>query len=114
MTSSGRPEPSSINFGVRHPIRRGSHGKLDHLSAKLLAIADGYQLDEFSLNNRTFVVHVQRTLDSLAAQEDTDGNMQITIDDNGPKARNTTTRTTWIVTKFIPGHSSWYSGIEWV
>lgn len=35
----------------------------------------------FTLNNRTLVVNVE-----LTAQEDTDGNLQITIEDSGPKA----------------------------
>lgn len=36
-------------------------------------------------NNRRFLIQVEPTLESLQAQEDTDGNMQITIEDNGPK-----------------------------
>jgi len=32
-------------------------------------------------------MHVGATLESLAKQEDTDGNMQITIEDRGPKVR---------------------------
>lgn len=35
--------------------------------------------------NRRFLIQVEPTLESLKAQEDTDGNMQITIEDNGPK-----------------------------
>ena len=34
---------------------------------------------------RSFLVDVDHTLESLQAQEDTDGNMQITIEDAGPK-----------------------------
>lgn len=37
--------------------------------------------------NRRFLIQVDATLDSLQSQEDTDGNMQITIEDNGPKVR---------------------------
>ncbi|KAH8193830.1 hypothetical protein TruAng_012001 [Truncatella angustata] len=49
------------------PHRRGSH-------------------DESSRpHSRQFLVNVDHTLESLAAQEDTDGNMQITIEDTGPK-----------------------------
>ena len=41
--------------------------------------------DEISMLPRRFVVDVQATLDTLQNQEDTDGNMQITIEDSGPK-----------------------------
>lgn len=34
---------------------------------------------------RRFLIQVEPTLESLLAQEDLDGNMQITIEDNGPK-----------------------------
>lgn len=37
--------------------------------------------------NRRFLIAVEPTLESLQSQEDTDGNMQITIEDNGPKVR---------------------------
>jgi alpha,alpha-trehalase len=37
------------------------------------------------LQNRRFLIQVEPTLESLKAQEDTDGNMQITIEDSGPK-----------------------------
>ena len=42
-------------------------------------------LDETTLLPRRFLVNVQATLDNLQKQEDTDGNMQITIEDSGPK-----------------------------
>ncbi|PHH68013.1 hypothetical protein CDD82_919 [Ophiocordyceps australis] len=49
------------------PFRRGSH-------------------DETTvMNARRFLIQVDATLENLQAQEDTDGNMQITIEDNGPK-----------------------------
>ncbi|KAM4066071.1 trehalase domain-containing protein [Hirsutella rhossiliensis] len=49
------------------PFRRGSH-------------------DETTiLHGRRFLIQVDATLESLRAQEDTDDNMQITIEDNGPK-----------------------------
>lgn len=41
--------------------------------------------DEKGLQPRKFFIPVQSTLRSLLAREDTDGNMQITIDDDGPK-----------------------------
>lgn len=41
--------------------------------------------DEGLEHNRRFLVQVDATLESLKAQEDTDGNMQITIEDHGPK-----------------------------
>ncbi|KAL8404134.1 hypothetical protein RB594_009120 [Gaeumannomyces avenae] len=52
-------------LGLKEPFRRGSH-------------------DE-SNTNRRFLIQVEPTLESLQSQEDTDGNMQITIEDNGPK-----------------------------
>ncbi|KAJ5574716.1 Neutral trehalase [Penicillium hetheringtonii] len=48
------------------PTRRGSH-------------------DEASANPRKFLIDVEETLNSLLRQEDTDKNMQITIEDVGPK-----------------------------
>ncbi|KAJ5172921.1 Neutral trehalase [Penicillium capsulatum] len=48
------------------PSRRGSH-------------------DEATANPRKFLIEVDETLDSLLKQEDTDKNMQITIEDVGPK-----------------------------
>ncbi|KAH6899676.1 family 37 glycoside hydrolase [Thelonectria olida] len=53
-------------IGLREPFRRGSH-------------------DENTQQSRRFLIQVEATLESLKAQEDTDGNMQITIEDNGPK-----------------------------
>jgi alpha,alpha-trehalase len=42
--------------------------------------------DESTLEqNRRFLIQVEPTLKSLQEQEDTDGNMQITIEDHGPK-----------------------------
>ena len=45
-------------------------------------------LDETSLLSRKFKIDVASTLKSLTEQEDTDGNMQITIEDSGPKVRS--------------------------
>jgi len=54
-------------LGLKEPFRRGSH-------------------DEASSNQgRRFLIDVDSTLDNLQSQEDTDGNMQITIEDSGPK-----------------------------
>ncbi|KAB5539543.1 glycoside hydrolase family 37 protein [Coniochaeta sp. 2T2.1] len=54
-------------LGLKEPYRRGSH-------------------DESTLRqSRRFLIQVEPTLESLQSQEDTDGNMQITIEDNGPK-----------------------------
>ncbi|RCI12434.1 putative trehalase [Ophiocordyceps polyrhachis-furcata BCC 54312] len=54
-------------FEAHEPFRRSSH-------------------DETTiLHGRRFLIQVDATLESLRAQEDTDGNMQITIEDNGPK-----------------------------
>lgn len=47
-------------------------------------------LDETTLQtNRRFLIQVEPTLESLSKQEDTDGNMQITIEDHGPKVLHT-------------------------
>ncbi|KAK5987473.1 Cytosolic neutral trehalase [Cladobotryum mycophilum] len=54
-------------LGIRDQFRRGSH--------------DENTLDQ----NRRFLIQVDQTLEALKNQEDTDGNMQITIEDNGPK-----------------------------
>jgi neutral trehalase len=42
--------------------------------------------DETTLIGGKFLVDVEKTIKSLQDQEDTDGNFQITIEDNGPKA----------------------------
>lgn len=54
-------------LGLKEPFRRGSH-------------------DESTIpQSRRFLIQVEPTLQSLQSQEDTDGNMQITIEDSGPK-----------------------------
>ncbi|KAK0388226.1 hypothetical protein NLU13_4471 [Sarocladium strictum] len=53
--------------GSKQPFRRGSHDEVR------------------SSNNRRFLIQVDATLENLRAQEDTDDNMQITIEDSGPK-----------------------------
>ncbi|TVY88515.1 Neutral trehalase [Lachnellula willkommii] len=65
--SSNQSELPSTLFQQRPPHRRGSH-------------------DEVSLRPAKFLVNVDSTLKQLAEQEDTDGNWQITIEDQGPKA----------------------------
>ncbi|KAF4633057.1 hypothetical protein G7Y89_g5068 [Cudoniella acicularis] len=66
-TYSIHQKPTSDGFfEPRKPQRRGSH-------------------DEISMLPRKFLVSVESTLAHLAAQEDTDGNWQITIEDTGPK-----------------------------
>ncbi|RFU36178.1 hypothetical protein B7463_g177, partial [Scytalidium lignicola] len=64
-TSSALPNRLA-RFGVTDPVRRGSHDETPYLPRK-------------------FLIQVEATLESLARQEDTDNNMQITIEDNGPK-----------------------------
>ncbi|KAF6842303.1 neutral trehalase [Colletotrichum musicola] len=59
-------------MGLHEPFRRGSHGKFNSYESTIP-------------NTRKFLIQVDETLESLRAQEDTDGNMQITIEDNGPK-----------------------------
>ncbi len=54
-------------LGLKEPFRRGSH-------------------DETTVHqSRRFLIDVDSTLENLQSQEDTDGNMQITIEDSGPK-----------------------------
>ncbi|KAG6019475.1 hypothetical protein E4U41_003215 [Claviceps citrina] len=53
--------------GLREPFRRGSHD------------------ESAPPQGRRFLIQVEPTLESLQAQEDTDGNMQITVDDEGTK-----------------------------
>lgn len=62
------------------PLRRSCHLGQLHLLTKS-ACADETTLP----GNRRFLIQVDATLESLSKQEDTDGNMQITIEDNGPK-----------------------------
>ncbi|RDL37590.1 Trehalase [Venustampulla echinocandica] len=66
--SIGNPRLSAIDatFEPKCPKRRGSH-------------------DEISMVPRKFLIQVDSTLAHLAAQEDTDKNWQITIEDTGPK-----------------------------
>lgn len=46
----------------------------------------GAPVDEASRPQaRQFLIDVDHTLENLRAQEDTDNNMQITIEDTGPK-----------------------------
>jgi hypothetical protein len=44
-------------------------------------------IDEHSFQPRKFLIQVEPTLEALLNREDTDRNMQITIDDHGPKVR---------------------------
>ncbi|KAH8670859.1 neutral trehalase [Xylariales sp. PMI_506] len=65
--SQNNIEQQIQRLGLVEPHRRGSH-------------------DESSRpHSRQFLVDVDHTLESLQAQEDTDQNMQITIEDMGPK-----------------------------
>jgi alpha,alpha-trehalase len=41
--------------------------------------------DETTLIGGKFLIDVEKTIKNLQDQEDTDGNFQITIEDNGPK-----------------------------
>lgn len=63
IESQGR---NATSAGLKQPARRISH-------------------DEQSIQPRKFLVHVESTLKTLLSREDTDGNMQITIEDEGPK-----------------------------
>ncbi|KAI9684491.1 MAG: alpha,alpha-trehalase nth1 [Trizodia sp. TS-e1964] len=50
-----------------------------------VAMVNPHTPNETTLGGRRFKVDVDRTLAGLLASEDTDNNMQITIEDNGPK-----------------------------
>jgi alpha,alpha-trehalase len=43
--------------------------------------------DETTLLPTRFAIHVKKTIKQLEAQEDTDENCQITVEDGGPKVR---------------------------
>lgn len=45
-------------------------------------------IDEVSLQPRRFLIQVEPTLKELLSREDTDQNMQITIEDQGPKVHS--------------------------
>jgi alpha,alpha-trehalase len=67
FSQNGLAQQMDRSLALNEPHRRGSH-------------------DESSRQHtRQFLVDVDHTLESLQAQEDTDGNMQITIEDAGPK-----------------------------
>jgi alpha,alpha-trehalase len=57
--------------------------------ARKLPLLTGLRCERTDENNsqsgRRFLIQVDSTLENLQAQEDTDGNMQITIEDSGPK-----------------------------
>lgn len=76
-------------IGVKEPFRRGSHGKPTFFFFSIGAIGSNRCVpDESNLRQpRRFLIQVEATLESLQSQEDTDGDMQITIEDNGPKVR---------------------------
>jgi alpha,alpha-trehalase len=42
-------------------------------------------LDDYTQLPQKFTLNVEKTIKMLQEQEDTDGNFQITIEDNGPK-----------------------------
>jgi alpha,alpha-trehalase len=46
-----------------------------------------HEIDEASMIPRKFLIDVEDTLQALLEREDTDQNMQITIEDAGPKVR---------------------------
>lgn len=82
-------------LGPREPIRRGSHGIIPFFFFQTAVDIDSWrhalQLtfllpDERTISRgRRFLIQVDATLENLKAQEDTDGDTQITIEDNGPK-----------------------------
>jgi hypothetical protein len=43
--------------------------------------------DDYATAPGQYLIHVERTIVELEAQEDTDGNFQITVEDLGPKVR---------------------------
>lgn len=72
-------------LALQEPYRRGSHGK-DETRITATSDTDIRVLDETTIpHHRRFLIQVEPTLESLLAQEDPDRNMQITIEDSGPK-----------------------------
>ncbi|EQL03676.1 neutral trehalase [Ophiocordyceps sinensis CO18] len=68
----------------RHTRRFGLRTRT--YSQRQAAVLNHVSPDETTIvHGRRFLIQVDATLDSLRAQEDTDDNMQITIEDNGPK-----------------------------
>lgn len=65
-TYSSNPGTSLDRSGLKLLVRRGS-------------------LDDTTSNPNRFLLNVPQTIQNLTDQEDTDYNMQITIEDNGPK-----------------------------
>jgi len=72
---------------VKQPQRRSSHGELpiEPTQRRTHLLTSGQWTDEQTLQPRKFLIPVKETLETLLAREDTDQNMQITIDDAGPK-----------------------------
>ena len=68
------------------PVRRGSHGKLYTCSNDRVRNAECSRLDAQGQIPRSYLVHVDKTLKNLLAREDTDHNIQITIEDSGPRS----------------------------
>ena len=57
--------------------------------------------DESTLSSRKFLIDVDKTIASLLEREDTDQNMEITIEDVGPKVSNLAKQAVlWIGTDF--------------
>jgi neutral trehalase len=50
-----------------------------------MLVANCLAADETTLIGGKFLIDVEKTIKNLQDQEDTDGNFQITIEDNGPK-----------------------------
>lgn len=63
--------------------------------------------DENSSEKRRFLINVDATLKNLLAREDSDQNMQITIEDTGPKVCFEKHRQDKTLRRigYIPGHS---------
>ncbi|KAI9739712.1 MAG: alpha,alpha-trehalase nth1 [Cirrosporium novae-zelandiae] len=86
---------AAIYYGEEGDARRRAHGKTRTYST--IVTSDNRETprdgkparrsshDEIVLQPRKFLIPVASTLESLLANEDTDRNMQITIDDHGPK-----------------------------
>ncbi|KAI9813182.1 MAG: alpha,alpha-trehalase nth1 [Phylliscum demangeonii] len=76
----------------KNAARRQSFSTMVHTGVSKLWDSEGWKdlprrgsHDESTLGSRKFIVDVEATLKSLLAREDTDSDMQITIEDGGPK-----------------------------
>jgi alpha,alpha-trehalase len=87
VARTGRNAPISTGVSQGRRISHGTYLRKKVLAPTILIIP----LDEVSLQPRRFLIQVKETLETLLSREDSDKNYQITIDDKGPKVKDTST-----------------------